>query len=340
VEVDFDVRVFDVNQASHDELTDYHQLVVASSQDWSDEPPGSYDATIELLRNPPTTFGPGRHWTAHHGGHLVGYQKVSFPEGDDACLGTAKITVHPDFRCRGIATALLRAALPALRSRGRTTLEGWSLTEGGIGDLWSAKRGFATVHKTVMQRLMIAEIDDSILDVAAVPGYRTASWVKRAPDELVASYAAAQDAIQDAPLGDTNFRFPRWTVERVRQAEADRQESGIEQPVVVAIDESTGDVVGYTEVELRPHREDRAIQLGTAVLPEHRGHGLGRLIKARMARWLRSEHGRLERVLTSTAASNTHMIRVNHQIGYASTRTMLVVSGRVDDIEDGLTRDR
>ncbi|EWM09701.1 GCN5-related N-acetyltransferase [Kutzneria sp. 744] len=309
---------------------------MASYHDWSDEPLGDYDTTITMLRSPFTTFGPELHWAAYHDGHMVGHLKLSFPEEEGSTLSMAKITVHPDFRRRGAATALLRNALPALRSRGRTTLDAWSLTKGGPGHQWAANRGFTPVHETVMQRLAINDVDGSLWDVPAVPGYRTISWNDSAPDELVASYAAVQDAIQDAPLGNTSFRYARWTIERVRQAEAARREKGIEQRVVVAVCESTGEVAGYTEVDLR--RKDRALQLGTAVLPAHRGHGLGRLIKAQMARWLRSDRPELDRVLTTTASSNTHMIRVNHQIGFTTTRTMLVVSGSVDALEEQLNQ--
>jgi GNAT superfamily N-acetyltransferase len=319
-----DVRVLDVRR---DDLSGWFSLFSACQQDWSDEPLGDYDAAIAALRNPPPTFGPELHWAAVVDSQLVGHAKVSFPDGD---FGTAKVTVHPDFRGRGIGSSLLHAALPTLRSRGRTTLEGWSVTKGSPGDLWAARRGFVVVSETVLQRLCLHDISDSAWDVPLAPGYRVVSWDDRAPDDLVASYAAAQDAIQDAPLGNTSFRYARWTVERIRQAEADRRSQGIERRVVVAVEESSGEVVGYTEVELRPYRLDRAVQLGTAVLAGHRGHGLGAVIKCRMARWLRSDRPSLERVVTTSAAVNRHMIELNHRMGYVTTRTMLVVSSPVE----------
>ena len=41
--------------------------------------------------------------------------------------------------------------------------------------------------------------------------------------------------------------------------------------------------------DLRSAQGDMAIINNTAVLAEHRGHGLGRYLKAHSARWLRSE---------------------------------------------------
>ncbi|MFI9380059.1 GNAT family N-acetyltransferase [Kutzneria sp. NPDC052558] len=315
-----------------DDLLGYYDVWSASYADWNDEPFGDYDTIVAAVRNPLTTFGPQLHWAAYEDGRMVGHCQLSLPS--DSTVGMAKVTVHPDFRRRGIGAALLRAALPTLRSHGRTTLEGWSLTKDGPGHRWAARRGFATVHETVLQRLMIDEVDQSLWDVPDVAGYRTVSWNDRAPDDLVASYAAVQDAIQDAPLGDTGFRYARWTADRVRRAEDERRSQGIEQRVVVAVSSSTGEVVAYTEIDLR--RKDRAVQLGTAVLPAHRGHGLGRLIKARMARWLRADRPDLDRVLTTTASSNVHMIDVNHRIGFTTTRTMLVVSRAVEGLDQGV----
>ncbi|QUQ65237.1 GNAT family N-acetyltransferase [Kutzneria sp. CA-103260] len=188
-----EVRVFDVDQG---DLAGYYQLWQAAYSDWSDEPLGDYDTTIGLLRNPLTAFGPQLHWSAHSDGLVVGHLQLSLPADEGSTLSMIKITVHPDFRRRGTATALLLASLPTLRSHGRSTIEGWSVTKGGPGHQWAANRGFVPVHETVMQRLAIHDVDESLWDVPAVPGYRTVSWNDRAPDDLVASYAAVQDAIQ------------------------------------------------------------------------------------------------------------------------------------------------
>jgi mycothiol synthase len=45
-----------------------------------------------------------------------------------------------------------------------------------------------------------------------------------------------------------------------------------------------------------------------------------------MALWLTADRPDLDRIVTTTAASNEHMIRVNGQIGYVPSRTMLVMN--------------
>jgi mycothiol synthase len=327
-----EVRLFDPGRAGRQELDEYCQLRVVTWPEWSDEPVADRDAMIAALTVAPKPLELVLHWAGYWDGRLVGHSRVVIPEQEGTTFVMPQITVHPEFRGRGIGTALLRAALPELRARDRTEFETWAVTKGGPGDRWAVNRGFRPVLETVLQLLAIREVDESLWDVDEVPGYRVVSWHGRTPDELVASYAAVQDALQDAPLGDTTFRYPQWTIERVRQAEAEQRSKGVDQPVVVAVHEATGEVVGYTEVAIMPQRRQRASQLGTGVAAAHRGHGLGRLIKARMARSLRAERPELAVVLTTTGAANAHMIRVNHEIGYVTTRTMLTLNAKVDEL--------
>jgi GNAT superfamily N-acetyltransferase len=104
----------------------------------------------------------------------------------------------------------------------------------------------------------------------------------------------------------------------------------VEQRVTVAVHEATGTVAGLTEIEIHAIRKDLAYQGDTAVLAAHRGCGLGRYIKAGMVRWLRQQRPEITRLGTSTAADNVHMIRVNHQIGFTTLRSMVDVEAEME----------
>jgi mycothiol synthase len=114
-------------------------------------------------------------------------------------------------------------------------------------------------------------------------------------------------------------------VERVRAAEEECRAQGLVQRAVVAVEEETGAVVGFTEVCLHPRRPDWAYQRDTAVLQLHRGRGLGRCIKAQMLRWLVADCPELERITTTTGADNVNMIRVNREVGFTTLRSMIAV---------------
>ncbi|MEV6867171.1 GNAT family N-acetyltransferase [Streptosporangium subroseum] len=152
-------------------------------------------------------------------------------------------------------------------------------------------------------------------------GYRVRGWTAEAPQEVLVSYARARRAIFDAPKGGITWNAPEWTPERIRAEEAAYLAADVEQRTVVAVHEATGDVAGLTELIIRPGQPDHGRQLDTAVLNEHRGHGLARAIKAAMMRRLVRERPDIVRISTQTAADNVHMATVNHQIGYRTLWT-------------------
>ncbi|MFC0430454.1 GNAT family N-acetyltransferase [Kutzneria buriramensis] len=325
------VSPFDPDRAGQARLEEFAALVLASrAVDWPDTP---QHATAEMIIRRMCVPNPGEgerlRWAAYVGDRMAGFMVAVLPE--DGHDGGVELTVHPQFRRLGAGTALLRTVLAVLGQRGRATIEGWWIAADGVGERWARRRGFRRTHATVIQNLSLPDADVS--SAARTPaGYRIVEWVNHAPEELVVSYAAARRAIEDAPVGESSFAAPDWTVERIRRIEAEQRETGVEQHVVVAVHEATGEVVGFTEVELSPASEDVAHQYDTAVLAAHRGHGLGLHIKARMAERLRAERPEITRVTTSTGSDNTHMIRVNTALGYVVSHNLVVLTGEVDAI--------
>jgi mycothiol synthase len=258
------------------------------------------------------------------------------PEHENHRVALPIITVHPKSRRQGIGTAVLRALVPELVARGREVVEGVQLDRGGAGEAWAAALGFRTVNATIVQHLRFADADRSLWDVPTPDGYRVETWVGAAPDGLIASYTEAKRAIGDSTRGDAALLETQWTVERVREAEAVTAERGIEQRVVVAVHESTGAVAGVTELWLHPRRKPWGFQQDTSVLAAHRGHGLGRVIKAAMLKWLVADRPDLVLVQTGTSADNTHMAGVNHALGFTTVRSMVEVNRTVAGLLEAL----
>lgn len=307
----------------------YHEVMCARYAD--DHPkwtPPTYEEVLFRLRTPFQGLGPAHRWSARLDGALVGFADLYVPWDHAALL---EIVVHPRARSRGVGTALLRTLLTEVESRGRGQIEGWQITRNGDGARWAANRGFRTVNSSILQQLTLAQVDSELWHVPVPPGYRLVRWTGRAPDDLLESYSAARNAIHDAPTGAQTSPSPHWTPERTREAEREYLDRGAEQRVV-AVDEASGAVVGMTELELHSGRPHRAFQQETSVVPAHRGHGLGRVMKAHMLRWVRSEKPELTEIATGTSASNTHMQRVNHAIGYATIGDMIAVSAKITEV--------
>ena len=79
---------------------------------------------------------------------------------------------------------------------------------------------------------------------------------------------------------------------------------------------TTGRLVGYTDLTVRPATPHLAIQADTLVLTEHRGHGLGQAMKVAEIRALTHELPQVTTLRTWNAQTNTHMIAVNQALGF------------------------
>ncbi|SDN99915.1 Protein N-acetyltransferase, RimJ/RimL family [Lentzea jiangxiensis] len=176
----------------------------------------------------------------------------------------------------------------------------------------------------MLQTLTISEA--AVGGIAPPPGYRVEQWTGETPEHLLASVAATRQSIDDAPATRSAVRAPEWTPEVVRAEEAEARAGGVEQRVAVAVEEATGLVVALTDVPLHPGDLTRTHWGTTVVMPAHRGHGLGRMVKAHLLRGLTADRPELEHVGTGTDSANSAMIRVNERLGFVTTREVVVVS--------------
>jgi GNAT superfamily N-acetyltransferase len=236
-------------------------------------------------------------------------------------LAELEIRVHPAERRRGVGSRLLAAAVTAAREAGRRSITA-SADAGSAGGHFLATRGFRAALTLTYARLPLAGADLAALDGLIAephPPYRLRCWDGIVPDELAGSFAASRRAMDDMPMGSLDHGTERWDVARVRavaQAVADR---GDLLHTVAAVDESDGAIVGFTELVVPGDGRGDGQHYGTGVLPEHRGHGLGRWMKAASIRLARDRHPHLAGLLTDTADGNRPMRSINDALGYAPT---------------------
>ena len=250
-------------------------------------------------------------------GAVVGYGLLRLPDVDNVHLGLADVTVHPEFRRRGVGTALTRAAVDVLATDGRRLLLA-EADEGSAGEHFLRGLGMRMVQADRMSLLRLADVDWADVTAAAAaahPGYRLERWVGPCPDHLLPAYAAAKNAMNDAPHDEADIVDSSYTPEAIRDDEAAVALQFGEFRAGVAVHEATGEVAGLTEVYVgkAPHRSDQG---DTAVVAAHRGSGLGLWLKADMLVRLRAERPDVAELLTGNAASNAHMLRINDRLGY------------------------
>ncbi|MFE6942054.1 GNAT family N-acetyltransferase [Streptomyces chartreusis] len=238
-------------------------------------------------------------------------------------LAELTLQVHPAERRKGVGSRLLDAAVSAARDAGRRCVIAQA-GAGSPGDGFLAAGGFRKVLTLRFSRLPLADVDTAALSgIIERPhaGYRLTHWQGTVPDDLAHTFAASRRAMDDMPMDDTDYGIVTWDVDRVRAVAKVVEQRGDHLHTVVAIDTVTGSIAGFTELVIPGDGTGDAQHYGTGVLPEHRGHDLGRWMKAESIRQAHGNYPNLGGLLTDTADSNTHMRRINDGLGYTPTHT-------------------
>ncbi|MFD9880428.1 GNAT family N-acetyltransferase [Streptomyces alboflavus] len=238
-------------------------------------------------------------------------------------LAELDVQVHPAERRAGAGALLLEAAVEGARRDGRRTVVAQAPAE-SPGAAFLTAGGFRVALTLTYARLPLADADLPELTAATEkphPGYRLTAWEGMVPDELADTYAASRRAMDDMPMGAVDYGTVVWDVDRIRAAVDAVSARGDILHTVAAVDASDGTVTGFTELVVPGDGTGDAQHYGTAVLPEHRGHGLARWMKAASIVAARERHPHLGGLLTDTADNNPHMRRVNDELGYLPTHT-------------------
>ncbi|MCG8966013.1 GNAT family N-acetyltransferase [Streptomyces sp. CL12-4] len=263
------------------------------------------------------------------GGDPLGsaFLRVFTREGQEH-LAELQVNVHTAERRRGVGSRLVEAAVAAAREAGRRAVVAQA-DAGTPGDHFLAARGFRKVLTLTYARLALDAWDSGRAgEIDAIvgrphPGYRLVSWRGTVPEELAETFADSRRAMDDMPMDDTDYGVVAWDVERVLAVAKTVADRGELLTTVAAVDESDGSVVGFSELVVPGDGKGDGLHYGTGVLPEHRGHGLGRWMKAESIRLARADHPGLGGLVTDTADSNTPMRGINDALGYVPTHQAL-----------------
>ena len=151
---------------------------------------------------------------------------------------------------------------------------------------------------------------------ATPKGYRLVRIDDTVPDEFVKAYIQASEGINDMPRGDIAFNDWKLTEAQIRQRESFFKQAGLTWWLLLAIDDRTGDGVGFTEVEFNPLDPHAIQQEGTAVVGAHRGHSIGLWLKAVMLERILAERPDSRFIRTGNANVNAQMLAINDKLGF------------------------
>jgi GNAT superfamily N-acetyltransferase len=265
-----------------------------------------------------------------HAGRLLGQANVLLM--DD--IGVIDLVVHPDARNHGVGKALLLAVARRAADLGIPSL-GVEAIGGTPSVPFYEAHGFRWAYAEMRNVLDLSTVDWLRLGGMAQgigSGYRVEYYPGGPPPHLFAAYAAAKESVRDDADGDLDLRPSSYTPERLSASLSTLNERGLKPYIVLAIHESTGAVAGLTEVVVPRQRPGRADQYDTIVVPEHRGYGIGRAIKARMLFELRAAEPKLAEVQTWHALEKEPMLKVNAELGFLPDREWREYEADVADL--------
>ncbi|MBW9213852.1 GNAT family N-acetyltransferase [Mumia sp. zg.B53] len=324
-----------VRVASDDALHGHHDLTPGFAQmasilaDRTYRPQHRIVAVCDDLRTPES---------------VVGHASVRLPQVGETDVVHLDLGVDPAWRRRGIGTALAAVLAERVRETGRTVVKaetsyGRVIDTGaetlaattGVGSVpaddpatrFAVRYGF-TLEQVERQSTLPLPVGHEHLAglsrtaaAAAGDAYRLHTWVDEIPEAWEVQYARLLTRMSTAtPSGGMEQVEDPWDVARLREATARRQATGDLALVVAAEHVPTGELAAYTVVEFTDSRPESVIQDDTLVLPEHRGHRLGMLVKCRLLETLASVRPQARRIHTWNAEENTHMLAINVALGY------------------------
>jgi len=263
---------------------------------------------------------PRETWLVADEDGVAGWYLLELPFRDNKHLGVLDIMVRPDRQRCGFGTALLRHAAGQALADGRSLLTGYACAASG-GEAFvrsfGATGGLAEIHRVLDLDTVaaghLAELRAEARPAAA--GYSVISWISPAPEEYVDQVAAISGLLYDAPH-DPNLEPWAWDAARVRDTERRMRLQGVRAQTVAARHDASGELGGFTQVEVGPEQPERGFQALTAVARAHRGHRLGLLLKLAMMELLAEAEPQVRQLFTMNTETNEHMIAINETLGY------------------------
>ncbi|WP_432838687.1 GNAT family N-acetyltransferase [Dactylosporangium sp. CA-092794] len=236
---------------------------------------------------------------AELGGRVVGFGVAMLEvNAAEPGVGSVSVAVQPDFRMRGIGSAIHARLEGHLRGVGARHAQGYAMLEPPSLD-WAERRGFtfgATVRYLSLDPRSLPPLSPAPANVVLL----TAGEAGPA-----ACYAVDNTASQDEPgdIRHAGMAHSEWLDRRWNVLDP-------EVSMVATVD---GSPAALTMLDVN-RVTGRAMSIGSGTLPAHRGLGLMRLLKSASLR--RAAEFGVTTAFTANDETNKPMLAINEWLGY------------------------
>jgi mycothiol synthase len=256
------------------------------------------------------------------GGGFAGYGIAArnLKDTENAHIRWSEIAVKPQHRRVGLGRALFAQVLGSFEGQGDDiTVISETKDRVPSGEAFANAVGAKPGLPMKLNQLDLRTVDRTKVaewSRTAPKGYRLERIDGTVPEEFVKPFIEASEGINDMPRGEIAFNDWKLTEAQIRQRESFFKQAGMTWWLLLAIDEQTGEGVGFTEVEFNPLDPHAIQQEGTAVVAAHRGRGIGLWLKAVMLQRILAERSDSRFIRTGNANVNAQMLAINAKLGF------------------------
>ena len=252
------------------------------------------------------------------------------------------LDTHPNFRRRGLAKQLLHKVLELADLHKRSLIIGMTTDRIPAGDLVAEHLGASKGTEMHTHQLRLSELEAGLIETwlsvvnkhheshpSLLPyyyecvegrknesGYELGCWEDEYPESGIEEIATLMEVMNTAPQENLQVEDEKITPDWLREKMTMFRSRDTHVWTLYLRHRASRELVGYTETFWNSEHPAVLWQAATGVVPAHRGHGLGKWLKAAMIQKVQTERPSVVSIRTNNADSNAAMLAINQKLGF------------------------